>query len=227
MNTWLKGVLSTPFGQDHYSHLCVCHICSRATILGLHHFFRRARFCCLDPSFHFVSPRTVEKNLVVTIGEEEDSTLTPSKKSAHQCFGTCLTRKPSHFFVTWAQASTTTTARRQHFLSGITCTGLSRLTPSLVGHWRDRAVWFMICILPLGRESTVPLFVSGTYGSTTGLQFFLVVWSSILPFLYVSYFFCMYALVPLSPRVKIQRGLCIFAIAHFLFFTDVIACRYG
>ena len=78
----LKGVLSTPFGQDHYSHLCVCHICSRATILGLHHFFRRARFCCLDPSFHFVSPRTVEKNLVVTIGEEEDSSYPIEEVSA-------------------------------------------------------------------------------------------------------------------------------------------------
>jgi hypothetical protein len=57
----------------------------------------------------------------------------------------------------------------------------------------------------------MPLYVARATGSTTGAQVFLVVWS-ILPFLYVLYFLCMFALAPLSPGVKIQRALCIFGI---------------
>ena len=72
----------------------------------------------------------------------------------------------------------------------------------------------------------VPLFIPRAIGSTTGAQIFLVVWS-VLPFLYVCYFLCMFTLAPRSPGTNIQRGLCLFGICHFLFFTDVVAYRYG
>ena len=72
----------------------------------------------------------------------------------------------------------------------------------------------------------VPLFVARSTGTTTGAQIFLLVWS-VLPFLYVSYFLCMFVLAPRSPGKNVQRALCLYGMCHFLFFTDVVAYRYG
>jgi hypothetical protein len=79
----------------------------------------------------------------------------------------------------------------------------------------------------LSSTARLPLFVARAEGGTTfGAQQFWVVWS-ILPFLYISYFICMYVLSCKSPGVWIQRALCLFGICHFLFGTDVVAYRYG
>lgn len=73
----------------------------------------------------------------------------------------------------------------------------------------------------------LPLFVArATGGSTTGAEQFAIVWS-ILPFLYVTYFLCMYVLAPKSPGKNIQRAFCLFGMCHFLFGTDMVAYRYG
>jgi hypothetical protein len=71
-----------------------------------------------------------------------------------------------------------------------------------------------------------PLFVARSTGSTAGSQTFLFLWS-ILPFLYVCYFGCMFVLSVRSPGVKVQRALCLFGIFHFLFMTDVVAYKFG
>jgi len=72
----------------------------------------------------------------------------------------------------------------------------------------------------------MPLFVSRASGSMTGAQVFWLVWS-VLPFLYVSYFFVMFLLAKKSPGTIVQRILCTYGMLHFLFGTDVVAYRYG
>lgn len=171
-----------------------------------------------------LSPHTVEKNLVVTIVEEEEDWSSPIEevsspvvwKVTHEETIAFLCNLGSSLY-NYNGSKTTFPFWNYWFVKIDTIFGwTSEGTSSLINDF----------YFAMGRESTVPLFVSGTYGSTTGLQVFLVVWS-ILPFLYISYFLCLYAVAALSPGTKIQRGLCIFAIAHFLFFTDVIAYRYG
>lgn len=73
----------------------------------------------------------------------------------------------------------------------------------------------------------IPLFVArSTGGSTSGAQIFSIVWS-VLPFLYVTYFGCMFVLAPKSPGKHIQRAFCAFGMFHFLFLTDMVSYRYG
>ena len=67
----------------------------------------------------------------------------------------------------------------------------------------------------------VPLYVPGARGSTTGGHVFWFLWS-IIPTFYVSYYLCMYLLAPRAPGVKIQRGLLLFSMFHFLFMTGKI-----
>ena len=67
-------------------------------------------------------------------------------------------------------------------------------------------------------DINVPLYVPGQQGSTVGVHLFWILWS-ILPFLYIAYYFCMFLLAPRSPGVKLQRALILFAMFHFLFMT--------
>jgi len=75
-------------------------------------------------------------------------------------------------------------------------------------------------------KARIPLFVSQANRSTAHARVFLVLWS-VIPFLYVAYFGVMYLLAVRSPRVGLQRALCIFGMINFLFLTDGVAYRYG
>lgn len=72
----------------------------------------------------------------------------------------------------------------------------------------------------------IPMFVASNGATTSGSTVFTLIWS-VLPFLYVCYFGCLILLSSRSPYKNIQRGLCLFGIFHFLFFTDVVSYLYG
>lgn len=72
----------------------------------------------------------------------------------------------------------------------------------------------------------VPMYVAGNGPTASGSTVFTLIWS-VLPFIYVCYFGCLIILSSRSPYKNIQRGLCLFGIFHFLFFTDVVAYLYG
>lgn len=67
---------------------------------------------------------------------------------------------------------------------------------------------------------------AGRNGSNVGAVVFLSIWT-VLPFLYILYFAAMAALARHSPGARIQQALCLFAIFHFLFLTDLVAYQYG
>ena len=71
-----------------------------------------------------------------------------------------------------------------------------------------------------------PMFVAGNGATTSGSTVFTLIWS-VLPFIYVCYFGCLILLSSRSPYKNIQRGMCIFGIFHFLFFTDAVSYLYG
>jgi hypothetical protein len=59
-----------------------------------------------------------------------------------------------------------------------------------------------------------------------GILVFSFIWS-VLPFLYVLYFFVLFIESDRAPYVTVQRLLCLFGIFHFLFFTDFAGYRFG
>lgn len=72
----------------------------------------------------------------------------------------------------------------------------------------------------------LPTFVPRAQGSHIRAHIFLLVWA-ILPFLYVCNFLIMIAMSKKSPGKWIQRFFCVFGILHFLFWTDIVAYKYG
>lgn len=72
----------------------------------------------------------------------------------------------------------------------------------------------------------LPTFVPRAQGSHIRAHIFLLVWT-ILPFLYVCNFLVMIAMSKKSPGKWIQRFFCMFGIMHFLFWTDIVAYKYG
>ncbi len=74
---------------------------------------------------------------------------------------------------------------------------------------------------------SMPTYIKpGRDPNSFGAVIFLVVWS-VLPFVYVIYFAAMWKLAKDSPGTRIQQGLCIFGIFHFLFLTDFVDYRFG
>lgn len=79
----------------------------------------------------------------------------------------------------------------------------------------------------LGLDLPLPPFVPiGAGSNPLGALVFLTVWS-ILPTLYVLYFVILALGSRAAPYPRIQQALCLFAIAHFLFFTDLVDYRFG
>lgn len=75
-------------------------------------------------------------------------------------------------------------------------------------------------------DTRIPLFVSQASHTTTGAHVFTAIWS-VLPFIYVAYFSIMFLVAHKSHGPVIQRIICLYSMFHFLFFTDVVAYRYG
>jgi len=74
---------------------------------------------------------------------------------------------------------------------------------------------------------SMPTYIkTGSATNSLGALIFLLIWS-VLPFLYVMYFAAMWKLAKNSPGTRIQQGLCIFGIFHFLFLTDFVDYRFG
>lgn len=84
----------------------------------------------------------------------------------------------------------------------------------------------MDALYTMSLDFQIPLFIPRSTGSTMGSFVFVLLWS-IIPFFYVSYFACMYALSSRSPAPKVQRALALFGMIHFLFMTDVVTYKYG
>lgn len=75
-------------------------------------------------------------------------------------------------------------------------------------------------------DARLPTFVPRAQGSHIRAHIFLLIWT-VLPFLYVCNFLVMFAMSSQSPGKWIQRLLCCFGIVHFLFWTDIVAYKYG
>lgn len=94
--------------------------------------------------------------------------------------------------------------------------------------WDDEGETTPFWLYSLGRPANVnvPPFVARSYGSVTAAYVFMGVWA-VLPLLYAFNFLCMILMSKKSPGKWIQRGLCVFGILHFMFWTDAVAYKYG
>lgn len=73
----------------------------------------------------------------------------------------------------------------------------------------------------------LPSFINiGSPVSNVGALVFVAIWA-VLPTLYVLYFAVLAKLAVRSPGTRVQQALCLFAIFHFLFLTDIVDYRYG
>ena len=90
---------------------------------------------------------------------------------------------------------------------------------------RPEAIARGMYTLGLGGVS-MPPYIASMHSSAVGSMVFVLIWT-VLPCLYALYFLALYLLAKNSYGTRVQQFLCIYAIFHFLFLTDIVDYQFG